>query len=70
MSIHKNAEEIFSKNLGHKIKAEVIASDEKYTVIFKGVLDEIICNQFFIKHEDKTVEMFRYEDIRNIQIIG
>ena len=70
MNTHKSTEEIFHNNIGHKIKAEVIASDEKYAIIFEGLLDKIICNQFFIKLEDKTIEMFRYEDLRNLKIIG
>jgi len=66
--MNKNADEIFKDNIGSNIKAEVFSSQQG-NIIFEGVLDDIVRNQFFIKNDNKTVVMFRYEDLRNLQII-
>lgn len=66
--IHKTAEEIFHNNIKHKIIAEVMSKSD--FVIFEGTIIDIVCNQIFIEELNSTVSMFRYEDIRHLQVLS
>lgn len=70
----------FNKNIGKKIRAEVFTDQLKKektnnsyqtaidSLSFEGVITELICNTFIIETE-KGIEIFRWEDIRNLQVL-
>lgn len=66
--MRNEAEYTFYNNKGHIIRAEIIAEDEPRKVFYGKLLD-IRCNTFIIK-TDKGTEMFRYEDVRYLQVIN
>ena len=68
---NNRADEIFKSNIGHYIKAEVLTNELGVKMkVFEGKLIQIFCNTFIIiKEVNNCIEMFRYEDLINLQVI-